>query len=363
MTNNSILHDNIVTYEELTEHFTDIGENKEAYQSIIEKYPMSITRYYLSLADKKDINDPIRKMCIPSLSETAMLGEFDTSGEKDNTVLSGLQHKYKHTVIILSTNNCALYCRYCFRKRMVGLSNHETLSQREKAFNYIKQHKEINNVLISGGDSLLNNNATIESYLKNLCELEHLDFIRLATKIPVVLPQRISEDQELLDILNKYNKKKQLYVVTQFNHPKELTPQVQKAIRCLQSMNIIVKNQSVLLKGVNDNPDVLAKLLHKLTSFGIVPYYIFQCRPVMGVQSQFQIPIKKGYEIIEKAKMMQNGQGKCFKYVLSNRSGKIEIVGNDSDGQMLFKYHEAKDYKQQGTIFKKNIATDECWIE
>lgn len=251
---------------------------------IAEKFPISIPAYYLSLINKEDKNDPIRKMAIPSEFEKDLEGTFDTSGEGDNTVITGMQHKYNETVMILSTNQCAMYCRHCFRKRLVGLSDEEIAKHFEEMAQYIKEHKEISNVLISGGDSLVNPNTKIEYLLKLFTSIDNLDFIRFATRIPVVMPQRISEDLQLLEILKKYSKKKQIYIVTQFNHPNEVTEESKKAIKMLQKIGIVVKNQTVLLKGVNDDSHVLGSLLKKLTSIGVVPYYIFQCRPVKGVK-------------------------------------------------------------------------------
>ena len=328
---------------------------------IAEKFPISIPAYYLSLINKEDKNDPIRKMAIPSEFEKDLEGTFDTSGEGDNTVITGMQHKYNETVMILSTNQCAMYCRHCFRKRLVGLSDEEIAKHFEEMAQYIKEHKEISNVLISGGDSLVNSNTKIEYLLKLFTSIDNLDFIRFGTRIPVVMPQRISEDLQLLEILKKYSKKKQIYIVTQFNHPNEVTEESKKAIKMLQKIGIVVKNQTVLLKGVNDDSHVLGSLLKKLTSIGVVPYYIFQCRPVKGVKGQFQVPFERGYEIIEGAKAMQNGQGKCFKYCFSCESGKIEVVGKLGD-EMIFKFHEAKYEKDYGRIFTNKLEKDTCWL-
>lgn len=329
---------------------------------IAEKFPISIPPYYLSLINKEDKNDPIKKMAIPSEFEKNLEGTFDTSGEGDNTVITGMQHKYDETVMILSTNKCAMYCRHCFRKRLVGVSDEEIAKHFDQMVEYIKEHKEISNVLISGGDSFVNSNKKIEYLLELFTAIEHLDFIRFGTRIPVVMPQRISEDCEFLDILKKYSKKKQIYVVTQFNHPNEVTDEAKKAIKMLQEIGIVVKNQTVLLKGINDDPNILGNLLKKLTSIGIVPYYIFQCRPVSGVKSQFQVPFERGYNIIEGAKAMQNGQGKCFKYCFSCEMGKIEVVGKLED-KMIFKFHEAKYKKDYGRIFAKKIDKDTCWLD
>jgi KamA family protein len=358
------LQNNITTVEELKEQFDNQLTNEEAdkINHIIEKYPMSISPYYLSLINPSDDNDPIKKLCIPSIKETDMDGSFDTSGESDNTVVTGLQHKYKQTALILSTNQCAMYCRHCFRKRLVGLSSKEIMRHFGEMLEYINNHKEITNVLISGGDSFLNSNQTIKTYLEELVKIKHLDYIRFGTRTPVVLPSRIYKDEELLMILKEYTKKKKIYVITHFNHPKEITEEAIKAIDTLINIGIIVKNQTVLLKGINDKPEILAKLINNLTRIGVIPYYVFQCRPVKGVKNQFQVPLKKGYNIVKEAKAMLNGQGKCFRYVLSNTTGKIEVLGNISNEAVLFKYHEAKYDKDQGRLFTLNVDDDQCWI-
>ena len=256
-------------------------------------------------------------MSIPGVMEASRLGSFDTSGEQSKTIMPGLQHKYKETALILSTNRCAMYCRHCFRKRLVGISEEAVFSHLDEIVRYIRDHKEISNVLVSGGDAFMNSNEMIGQILELLTDIEHLDLIRFGTRMPVVLPQRITTDPELLHLLRKYGTRKQLCVVTQFNHPKEITTESSAAVKMLLETGIPVRNQTVLLKGVNDEAQVLGTLLRKLTRTGVIPYYIFQCRPVTGVVSSFQVPLKKGYSIIAQALQMQNGQGKCCRFVLN----------------------------------------------
>lgn len=342
-------------------HLSD--EEVEKLDRILEHFPMSVSQYYLSLIDPNDPDDPIRKLSIPSLSETDMSGVFDTSGEASNTKMPGLQHKYQQTALILSTNQCASYCRHCFRKRLVGLSDQEIMKTFDVMADYVRDHEEITNVLVSGGDSFVNSNETIERYLKAFSAIDHLDLIRFGTRTPVFLPQRITEDPELLSLLEKYNKIKQIYVVTHFNHVRELTPEAIKAVQMLIHIGIPVKNQTVLLKGINDDPKVLAALLKGLTKVGVIPYYIFQCRPVTGVKVQFQVPIAEAYEIIEGAKNLQNGQGKCFKYCMSHETGKIEILGKLPDGKMLMKYNQAKYKEDESRIFTVALREGQAWLE
>lgn len=358
-----LLKNSVRDVKGIREFLTLDDEEAKDMEAIVEKYPLCVNSYYLSLIDKNDPNDPIRKICIPDTHEFSVGGQADTSGELDNTVVQGMQHKYKQTALILSTNQCAMYCRFCFRKRLVGAASNEIAKQLTDMTNYVREHKETNNVIISGGDALLNSNQIIKEYLCQFGEIPTLDYIRFGTRIPVVLPQRITEDQELLDILEEYGKKKQIFIITHFNHPKEITPEAVKAIQMLQKVGCVVRNQTVLLKGVNDKAEILSELLNRLVYYGVIPYYIFQCRPVIGVKNQFQIPFTEGIEIVEKAKTQMSGQAKSVRYVLSHPTGKIEIMGKADDHKMIFKYHQAKYDKDEGRIFMVNVDNTQCWLD
>ncbi|MEJ2272909.1 MAG: KamA family radical SAM protein [Candidatus Bathyarchaeota archaeon] len=315
---------------------------KKNLKKIVQRHPMRITPYYMSLIDWDDPDDPIRKMAIPSLQELNLQGSYDTSGEAENTKMSGLQYKYEETALILATNKCAMYCRHCFRKRLVGLQTTEIIKRFEDAADFIKQHKKINNVLISGGDPLVLKNEVIEA--------------------PVTFPSRF-EDDELLQIMSAYSHPdRRIYVITQFNHPREITPDSIKAVNNLIKSGVVLNNQTVLLKGVNDNSLILADLLDKLVSIGVNPYYIFHCRPVKRVKHNFQLPLLRGIEIVENAKKLCNGHSKRFKYILSHRTGKIEILGIFND-EIYFKYHQAKNRKKLGKIFTRPIAKKIGWLE
>lgn len=333
------LKKSITNIDQLAEILHLSNEQKEQYKAVIERFPMMITPYYLSLVDTNNPHDPIGKMCIPSLDEFNQEGSFDTSGEATNTKMEGLQHKYQQTILLLSTNQCAMYCRHCFRKRMVGYSEKELNKRVDEAVDYVKTHHEVTNVLISGGDAFMNPNHIIQRYLEELTAIAHLDFIRFGTRVPVTFPQRIYDDEELLDLLTKYTSKKMIYVVTQFNHPREITPQAVRAISELQKRGIQVRNQTVLMRGVNDQGKVLGELLSGLTRIGVIPYYIFQCRPVTGVKGHFQVPICEGIRIVDEAKAYQNGFGKAVRYVMSHLLGKIEIIGELNPQEVIFKFH------------------------
>lgn len=338
-------------------------EGKKSLSAIVQDFPLLVTPYYLSLIDFSDKNDPIKKMALPSSEERDASGCFDTSGEKENTVVVGLQHKYDQTALMLSTNLCAMYCRHCFRKRMVGLPEEETVYDLGEVVAYVSKHPEINNVLVSGGDALMNSNTYLEEILNAFTPIKHLDFIRIASRIPVTLPCRITEDAALLDMLSTQNDKKQLYLVTQFNHPREITPESTAAVQALVARGIPVRNQTVLLRGVNDDSKTLGELLSGLVAIGVEPYYVFQCRPVAGVKSNFQVPLRQGYEIVEGAKALQSGFSKSFRYCMSHFTGKIEILGMTGHGNMLFKYHEARDAKDLGRIFSTQVSDDQTWLD
>ena len=347
--------------EQLRE-FMDISPTEEKrLGKLLEDYPMCVPEYYLNLIDFSDNKDPIGLMSIPTLLETDRDGSFDTSGEQENTIIPGLQHKYKQTALILSTNKCAMYCRHCFRKRLVGLDSNEVAEHLTEIADYIQQHEEISNVLISGGDAFMNSTEMIARYLELLAPIDHLDFIRFGTRTPVVLPSRITKDDDLLNLFSEYAYLKQLVVVTQFNHPRELTDQALEAINALQQTGVVVRNQTVLMKDVNADPKVLGELLRAMTGFGVMPYYVFQCRPVVGVKNRFQMPLREGIKITEEAKALQNGLGKSFRYCLSHVTGKIEILGTYED-DLILRYHEAKNPDNYGKLFSIKINDDDCWI-
>lgn len=338
-------------------------EEKENLKKVLAIHPMRIPVYYANLINWQDSKDPIKKIVFPSVEELNLIGSYDTSGEKENTVFTGLQHKYKETVLLLATNICAGYCRHCFRKRMVGVSTDETLKIFDEALEYIKNHPEITNVLISGGDPLVLPTEIIEYFISELSKIKYLKFIRFGSRVPVYYPMRIYEDIKLLKVFSKYSTpERRIYLVTHFNHPKELTENAKKSIDVLLKNGVIVSNQTVLLKGVNDDPEVLATLMKNLVATGVVPYYVFQCRPVKRVKAHFQVPLKDGCEIVEKAKQKLDGHAKRFKYIMSHKTGKIEIIGIIGD-DIYLKYHQCKDPTKVGELFKRKLTPNAGWLD
>jgi len=362
MTEHKKLEDSICSVMQLPFYADLSSDEKEQLTQVVQAHPMRVSPYYLSLIDWNDPHDPIREIAVPSLDELNLEGVYDTSGEAENTKMPGLQHKYAETALILATNRCATYCRHCFRKRLVGLPTAEIVSRFEDAADYIAKHEEINNVLISGGDPLVLSNEVIETFLEALSKIDHLRFIRFGSRTPVTLPSRFS-DPELLALFKKYSQiDRRLYIVTQFNHPREITPQSVTAVNNLLKAGVLLSNQTVLLRGVNDDPDTLATLMNRLVSIGVAPYYVFQCRPVKRVKTHFQVPICKGVKIVEQAKANCNGHSKRFKYVMSHKTGKVEILGI-LDDEVYFKYHEAKNRENLGVMFKRRVDGKAGWLD
>lgn len=362
MSKHEKLENSINSVEQFAHKLGLSPEETEKLKRIEQIHPMRVSSYYLSLINWKDPDDPIRRMVLPSLEELNLAGFYDTSGEAENTKMPGLQHKYAETALILATNRCATYCRHCFRKRLIGLPTEEIVQRFEDAAEYIANHEEINNVLISGGDPLVLPSEVIEKFLEVLTKIDHLSYIRFGSRTPVTLPSRLN-DPELLALFEKYSlMDRRLYIVTQFNHPREITPHSITAVSKLINAGVLLSNQTVLLKGINDNPETLATLMNRLVSIGVTPYYVFQCRPVKRVKSHFQVPISEGIRIVEKAKENCNGHSKRFKYIMSHKTGKIEILGI-MNGEIYFKYHQAKDRKNLGVIFKRQIDEKAGWLD
>lgn len=285
-----------ITIDEVSKIF-DL--DKDELKKICSNYPMRIPDYYLSLIKEK--GDGVYKQCIPSSAEI-----YDICGEEDplheepehqkrKNVPCLLTHRYPDRVLFRISNSCAMYCRFCTRKRKVGdINKNPTWEEMAKAILYIKQHQEIRDVILSGGDPLMLPNKLLEKIIKaihSIISKRENGIIRIGTRIPCVLPQRITE--ELCDILKKYHP---IYINTHFNHPNEITPESRKACEMLANAGIPLGNQTVLLKGVNDNPETMKKLMLGLLSMRVRPYYIYQCDPVKGA-NHFRTRVEKGLEI------------------------------------------------------------------
>jgi len=330
-------------------------QEKNQLKEITTNFRFRSNEYYQSLIDWNDRSDPIRRIVIPHINEKQEWGRLDASDEAEYTIVPGLEHKYEFTALLLVTDVCGAFCRFCFRKRIFIGENDEIARDVSEGINYIREHKEINNVLLTGGDPLTMSTKKLEPVVKQLREIKHLQIIRIGTKIPAFNPYRIINDQSLLKMFKKYStNEKKIYVMAHFNHPRELTDVAIEAMDLLRNAGVATVNQTPLIRGVNDDPDILAELFNKLSFIGVPPYYLFICRPTLG-NKIFSIPIEEAFDIFEKARIQCSGLAKRGRLVMSHSTGKIEIVGKTNDN-IYMRYHRAADPEEKARfmIFKRN---------
>ncbi len=271
-------------------------QEKRDIGDVLEVFRMGITPYYASLMDPADPGCPIRMQAVPTIAET-MTGIADMQDPLDEVADSpvpGLTHRYPDRVLFLITDQCSMYCRHCTRRRFAGQNDAGLAWEHiERGLEYIRKTPAVRDVLLSGGDALLMADHRLEEIIKRLREIPHVDVIRLGTRTPVVMPQRITDD--LVNMLKKYHP---IWLNTHFNHPKEITPDSIDACLKLVDGGIPVGNQTVLLRGVNDNPQIMQQLVLDLVRIRVRPYYIYQCDLSMGIE-HFRTKVSKGLEIME----------------------------------------------------------------
>ncbi len=322
---------------------------------VAQKFKFRANDYYLSLINWDDPDDPIRRIVIPQEGELEPFGRLDASNEESNYVAAGCQHKYKDTALLLCNEVCGAYCRFCFRKRLFQDNNHEVLYDVTPGIEYIAAHPEISNVLLTGGDPLMLKTEQLEDIISRLREIDHVSIIRLGSKIPAFNPYRIINDPKLLALFKKYStREKRIYVMAHFNHPNELTEVSREGLDLLMQAGVITVNQTPIIGGLNDSPEILAELMNKLSYAGVPPYYFFQCRPTEG-NAPFDIPLVKTFRVIEEAKRLVSGLAKRIRFVMSHELGKIEMVGL-TDQHIYLRFHRARYSADEGRfmIFQRN---------
>ncbi len=337
-------------------------QEKSELKKVTEQFSFRSNDYYLSLIDWDDPDDPIRRIIVPHIQELDEWGRLDPSEEETYTIIPRLEHKYNSTVLFLVSNVCDGICRYCFRKNVFMKPQSSYLQDMPAAVEYIKKHREVTNVLLTGGDPLTLATSKLSDIVRQLREIEHVQIIRIGTKTPAFNPHRIIDDPSLLEMVNAYSTEtKKIYFMTHFVHPRELTDLAVSGIDLLQRAGAIIANQAPLIRGVNATPEVLAELLAGLSFIGAVSCYIFQCRPALGNKA-YTIPIEEGYEIVEQAKSQVSGLAKRFRYVMSHSSGKIEIIGK-TKGRIYFKYHRAADDADSGRFLVFKCNPNAYWFD
>jgi lysine 2,3-aminomutase len=306
------------------------GALVEGWRRVARFYPFAVTPYYASLMDPADPGDPIRRQCLPDLRELADLdtGRDDPLEEDRHMPVPGLIRRYPDRCLVLATNRCAVYCRHCNRKRFWRQGSRRfSRAYFQTMIDHVAQNTGLREVILSGGDPLLLPPATLDWLLGSLKAIPHVEVLRVGSRIPAVMPMRVN--RELVGILKK---NRPLWFNTQFNHPREITPEAVEACELLLTAGIPVSNQAVLLRGVNDDRETLGELFYALQRYSIRPYYLFSCDPVKGVE-HFQVDIGNGMEMM--AQLWGRMSGLCLpRFVLDapGEQGKV-ILGNHFPGR------------------------------
>jgi lysine 2,3-aminomutase len=347
----------IETLDELKNYIKLTPAEEEGVAKSLKTLRMAITPYYMSLIDVNNPNCPVRRQAIPTINELhqADADLLDPLHEDEDSPVAGLTHRYPDRVLFLITDMCSMYCRHCTRRRFAGQNDCESPTERiQKAIDYIAKTPQVRDVLLSGGDALMVNDKMLESIIKRLRAIPHVEIIRIGSRVPVVCPQRITDD--LCNMLKQYHP---IWLNTHFNHPNEVTTEAQEACAKLANAGIPLGNQSVLLRGVNDDVRVMKRLVHDLVKIRVRPYYIYQCDLSMGLE-HFRTPVSKGIEIIENLRGHTSGYavptfvvdapgggGKTPvmpQYVISQSPGKVVLRNFEG---VITTYTEPTDYSNQ----------------
>ena len=351
------LANRILTVEDLQKYVELTPEELEGTKKTLESLRMAITPYYISLINPDDPYDPVRKQAVP-LSEELYIAPSDLDDplhEDVDSPVPGLTHRYPDRCLLLITDQCSMYCRHCTRRRFAGQNDDALpLQQIEEAIEYIRKTPVIRDVLLSGGDALMVSDGLLEKIISKLREIEHVEIIRLGSRTPVVMPQRITP--EFCDMLKKYHP---IWLNTHFNHPNEITPEAKLACDRLADAGVPLGNQSVLLAGINDSVSIMKKLVNQLVMIRVRPYYIYQCDLSTGL-SHFRTPVSKGIEIIEGLRGHTSGYcvptfvvdapgggGKTPvmpQYVITQSPGKVVLRNFEG---VITTYYEPENYVEQ----------------
>ena len=337
----------IRTKDELSEIIKLTPEEEKGIDKAKGCLSMAITPYWATLMDPEDENCPIRRQAVPVSSEFIVSPHemTDPCAEDRDSPAPHLVHRYPDRVLLLATDHCAMYCRHCTRRRLVGEHEEDNngATKFDAAIEYIKNNRKIRDILISGGDPLTMEDDVLENLIQRIRSISHVEFLRIGTRVPVTLPQRITE--QLVNMLKKYSP---IWMSIHFNHPKEITKRCKNACDMLSEAGIPLGSQTVLLKGINDRPFIMKKLVHELLQIRVRPYYIYQCDPVRGTQ-HFRTPVAVGINIIEKLRGHTSGYA-VPTYVIDGPGGggKIPIGPNyilsQAKGKYVLRNYKGKIY-------------------
>jgi len=334
----------ITTIDQLARFIPLTHQQQAELKLVAMRYPLSVTPYYLSLIDPDNPDDPLRKQAIPDILELTMgiMGKEDPLEERRDSVVPGLVHRYPDRVLMVLTNICPMLCRHCTRKREWRSGGWvRTPGEVADMLDYIREHKVIRDVIISGGDPLTLSTQRLEDIISKIRKIQHVEIIRIGTRFPVVLPQRI--DEELCAMLSKYAP---IWLNTHFNHYREITPEAAAACDRLLRSGVPVNNQSVLLRGINDTVETQMKLCHGLLRIKVRPYYLFQCDEVEGTE-HLRTPVDVGISIIEGMRGHTSGLAvPTFVIDLSQGGGKVPLQPNylvaQTDEELVLRNYQGR---------------------
>ena len=336
------LRNRIETLDQLKKYIKLTPEEEEGVKAALKTLRMAITPYYLSLIDPENPDCPIRKQSIPTAAELhkSKADIEDPLHEDSDSPVPGLTHRYPDRVLFLIPDQCSMSCRHCTRRRFAG--QHDCSSPRQRidaCIDYIARTPQVRDVLLSGGDALLVPDSTLEYIFQRLREIPHVEIIRIGSRVPVVCPQRITP--ELCEMIKKYHP---VWLNTHFNHPDEVTEESKGACERLANAGVPLGNQSVLLRGINDDTVIMKKLMHELVKMRVRPYYIYQCDLSLGIE-HFRTPVSKGIEIIENLRGHTSGFAvPTFVVDAPGGGGKIPVMPNyvisQAPGRVVLRNYE-----------------------
>ncbi len=348
----------VTTLEELAQHFPLTSRDWDLRAQVLKDFRMGITPYYLSLIDAENADDPLLRQVVPLNEEYTYraIGDEDPLGEENFSPVPGITHRYPDRVLMVISNSCAIYCRYCTRKRIMYEDATPDV-EIDRMVDYIANTPSVRDVVVSGGDPLTYATTKLERILSKLRAIPHLEIIRIGSRVPVALPQRI--DDELCAMLQKYHP---LWINVHFNHPNEVTPDAMRACDKLSRAGIPLNNQSVLLKGVNDDVMVMKRLVHGLMRMRVRPYYLYQCDPIRGAE-HFRTSIRKGIEIIEGLRGHTSGLA-IPQYVIDGPGGGGKIPVNptyllhydEPKGRAVLRNFQGKIYEYREPRLEEDLA-------
>ena len=340
------MQNRITTEEQLEALMPLTAREREGFRAAKNRLAFAVTPHFFNLIDRENPDCPIRRQVVPVAEENIFSADetADPVGEEKSSPVPGIVHRYPDRVLFLTTDRCACYCRYCTRSRLVSNArNYDFRPQLEAGLRYIEEHEEIRDVLISGGDFLLQSDEKIDALLSRLRAVPHLEFLRIGSRVPVFLPQRITP--ELCEILKRHGP---IWLSLHINHPSECTRELAEAAERLAFAGVVLGNQSVLLRGVNDDEFVMRSLVHRLLMMRVRPYYLYACDKING-SAHFRVPVKRGVEIIRSLRGNTSGYA-VPQFVIDAPGGGGKIPVNPNYVEEIL---------PDGTVLLKNFRNEE----